>query len=59
MPYEQRLTRAEAEKDVRNTPIDLELYYSVGQGLFAVESGAIDSTPIYNPYDGSEVPFID
>jgi len=48
-----------AEKNTRNTPISLELYYSVGQGLFAVESGAIDSIPIYNPYDGSEIPVIE
>jgi len=48
-----------AEKNTINTPISLELYYSVDQGLFAVESGAIDSIPIYNPYDGSEIPVIE
>ena len=53
------LSREEAEKYARSTPISLELYYSIGQGLFAVESNAIDSIPIYNPYDGSEIPVIE
>lgn len=32
----------------------MELHYAPDQGLFLVESEAIESTPIYNPYDGTE-----
>ena len=51
--------KEEAEREARNTPIQLELYYSVGQGLFAVEAEAIGNTPIHNPYDGREIPEIE
>ncbi|WP_195594670.1 hypothetical protein [Bacteroides fragilis] len=37
-------------------PIQLELLYDYGLGLFAVESEAIESTEIYNPYTGKEIP---
>ena len=32
----------------------MEVVYSEFQGLFMVESEAIECTPIYNPYDGTE-----
>ena len=38
------------------TPLTLELFYGIGQGLFAVESEPLDSIRVYNPYDGTEVP---
>ena len=33
---------------------EMEVFYSEGQGVFLVESEAIESTPIFNPYDGTE-----
>ena len=38
------------------TPLTLELFYGIGQGLFAVEYEPLDSIRVYNPYDGTEVP---
>lgn len=35
-------------------PIECEWYYEVGSGLFAIESGAADSGPIYSPYTMEE-----
>jgi hypothetical protein len=49
------LTRDEAESQLL-TPIPVELFYSMDQGLFTVESDAIDSCEIYNPYTGEEIP---
>lgn len=49
------LSREAAERDA-TTPVVLELFYSIDQGLFAVESGAVDCSPVYNPYDGREIP---
>lgn len=45
------LSEEEAEK-MAMEPIDLELYYEVGVGLMAVESGAVESGTIYSPYSG-------
>lgn len=53
------MTREEAEVYLLKTPIPMELYYDIGRGLFAVESEAIESIPITNPYTGEEIPFID
>lgn len=44
----------EAEKWINETPIELELYYEEGYGLFAVESGAADSGSFYSPYSKDE-----
>lgn len=49
-------TRQEAERFVLTAPLQMELYYDIGRGLFAVESEAADSIPIYNPYTGEEIP---
>ena len=43
-------TREEAEAYVSGTPIELELYYEKGTGLFAVEAEAVESGTIYSPY---------
>lgn len=48
-------TEEEAAKFVRNTPFEMEFYYSLDQGLFLVESEAVESTEIYNPYSGEEL----
>lgn len=49
------MTEQEA-KDYLLQPIELELFYANGLGLFAVESAAVESTQIYNPYTGEEIP---
>ena len=48
-------TQAEAEKWLRETPIELELYYENGYGLFGVESEAVESTEIKSPYSGAPI----
>lgn len=48
-------TREEAEKWVRTTPIEIELYYEKHSGLFAVESEALESSGIKSPYSGEEL----
>lgn len=47
-------TREEAETWVEETPFELELYYDKGNGLFGVESDAIENgADIVSPYDGT------
>lgn len=53
---ESGMTREEAEGFISTTPFVMELYYAPNQGLFLVESEAIESTEIYNPYCGEEIP---
>ena len=48
-------TQAEAEAWLNETPIELELYYENGYGLFGVESEAVESTEIKSPYSGSPI----
>lgn len=50
------MTEAEAKHHITQVPMVLELFYDVGRGLFAVESETVDSTSIYNPYTGEEIP---
>ena len=48
-------TQAEAEAWLNETPIELELYYENGYGLFGVESEAVESTEIKSPYSGAPI----
>lgn len=48
-------TQAEAEKWLSETPIELELYYEYGYGLFGVEAEAIESIEIQSPYSGAPI----
>lgn len=50
------MTEEEAKETVRTTPFTLELYYHSNQGLFAVETEAVESfgNEIYSPYTGEE-----
>ncbi len=43
-------TKEECEKFYPSFEIELELYYEKDYGLFAVESGAVESGTIYSPY---------
>ena len=36
-------------------PIQLELFYDIDTGLFAVEAEAVDCCDIYNPYSGEKI----
>ena len=54
---EQGCTREEAEKLVGEMEIELEIYYEKGTGLFAVESEAVECTPIFSPYTKEEYVF--
>ena len=45
-------TKEKAEKDNPYFEIVCELYYEKEDGLFAVESGAVESGTIYSPYNG-------
>ena len=49
---ENGLSAQDAKKYVRTTPLQMELYYSPQEGLFAVESEAVECADIYNPYSG-------
>lgn len=48
---ENGMSEKEAE-DILKTPFVMELYYSKDNGLFAVESEALEFGLIRNPYDG-------
>lgn len=48
-------TEEEAKADNPEFEIDLEIYYELNNGFFAVEQEAIDSyAEIYSPYNGEE-----
>lgn len=46
------MSREEAENAVKDMKIELEVYYEVGYGLFAIESDTVESGTIYSPYSG-------
>lgn len=49
------LPKEEAEEYLMENEFELELYYSVNYGMFAVETDAIDGgATIYDPYTGEE-----
>ena len=45
-------TIEEAENDNPSFEMECEIYYDKHSGLFAVESGAVESGLIYSPYSG-------
>lgn len=49
------LSQEEAEKFVASTPLQLELFYDVRLGAFAIDAEAVGNTPLYNPYTGDEI----
>lgn len=52
------MTREEAEKYASETPIELELYYQVGFGLFGLSSEYVDNMASFvSPYNGDEYEF--
>jgi hypothetical protein len=50
------MTRLEALSFINKTPFILEIYYSENNGLFLVESEAVETEiPMYNPYNGEQM----
>ena len=44
-------SKEEAEKELENNPtFEMEMYYEIGSGLFAVETHAVEAGTIYSPY---------
>lgn len=50
------LLQEEAEQIVATTPMELELFYEIGLGGFAIDAQAVGDTPLYSPYTGQEIP---
>ena len=53
--YDELIGQGMTDKEAREflkQPIELEIYYEKDSGLFAVESGAVDSGCVYSPYSG-------
>ena len=48
-------TEKEAIEWIEKTPFVMEMYYEKGQGLFLVESEAIDNCDIASPYTKEEL----
>lgn len=46
------MSAKEADKFILRTPLEMELYYSIDQGLFLIESEPLEFITPYNPYDG-------
>lgn len=49
------LSQEEAERVVSTTPLELELFYEIGLGAFAIDAEAVSNTPLYSPYTGKEI----
>ena len=45
----------DARSYILTNPIELELYYHKGYGLYGVESDAIECSDVYDPYDGTKM----
>lgn len=46
------MTREQAEESIEKMEIELEVYYEIGYGLFAVDNEAVTSGTIDSPYSG-------
>ena len=55
------MTRLAAISFINKTPFLMEAYYSTGNGLFLVESEAVESDgiPLHDPYTGEELDEVD
>ncbi len=51
----QLFSEKEARKFILTTPFEMEFYYSLDQGLFLVETDAVENIDIYNPYTGEKL----
>ena len=48
-------TELAARAQIKNYPIELELYYEPEAGLFAVEQGAVEAGLIFSPYTAEPI----
>jgi hypothetical protein len=46
------MSEEEVNSYLRKTPFEMEIYYSINQGLFMVESETVTDCDIVNPYNG-------
>ena len=51
-------TEEEAIKWLESEPIELELYYEPGYGLFAAEAEAVESQIVISPYTGKRLEYL-
>ena len=51
-------TEQEAIDFIESEPIELELYYEEGYGLFAAEAEAIEAGLTISPYSGKSLEFV-
>ena len=51
-------TEEEAIRWLESEPIELELYYEPGYGLFAAEAEAVESGVVSSPYSGKRLDYI-
>ena len=56
---ESGMTENEAEYHITVYGFEMEVFYQENCGLFMVESGAVDSIDIYDPYNGDLIPKIE
>lgn len=49
------MSEKEAKDYILRNPFEMELYYSIDQGLFLIESEPLELITVYNPYDGQEM----
>ena len=49
------LSKEEAEGIILTTPIQVEIFYDIDRGLFAIESEPIGYIPVFNPFTGEEI----
>jgi hypothetical protein len=50
-------TEQEAIDFIESEPIELELYYEYGYGLFAVEADAVETELTSSPYSGKKLEY--
>jgi hypothetical protein len=49
------LSKEEAEAVLLTSPIQVEIFYDIDRGLFAIESEPIGYIPVFNPFTGEEL----
>jgi len=49
------MSKEDAESAIPEMEFEMEIYYSDGLGLFMVESEAVESCTIIDPYTGNEL----
>lgn len=50
------MSQEEAEKTIASIPLQMELFYDIGLGGFAIDAEAVGNATLFNPYSGEEIP---